>query len=101
MTSNPALSTFTNTLSKLGSVPVKPRYLTCHGSVSVLTLAVPFRQVDSCTVALVMYPIRVPSTLAIVLAWSVPSSVTAQVMVLPLPMNLTSLNVDLKLWAAG
>lgn len=66
------------------SVPVKPAYLRCQGRVAVRIVAWPLMHVPS--MALLIYPIRVLTTLAIVLEWREPSSVSGHSMV-PAPLD--------------
>ena len=84
-------------LVMFGSVPVKDAYLTCHGREAVRIVADPLMHL-SATIALVMKPIREPATLAMVLEWSEPSSVTAHSVVPKPPEKSTLAKVALSVW---
>jgi hypothetical protein len=100
VTSNPGLVTVVLIDVMLGRVPVKPWYVTCHGSVSPLTLALPPLHEASATTALVMYPIREPAVFAIVLECSDPSSVTGHLTSTPALglLNSIAVHVALMVW---
>jgi hypothetical protein len=74
----------TNIKVILGSMPLKPSYVTCQGRASWLTVAVPPVQVLLTTVARVMWPIRAWMVLWMVDEWKLPSSVTGQSRLMPL-----------------
>src|SRR5215207_23071 len=93
-----------------GSVPVKPSYVRCHGSVLgevvPLYLSTPLKveplplvQVSCFAIAFVTAPARFLATLAMVLEWKDPSSVTLHLTVTtPGTLNSRLVNVSLRFW---